>query len=392
VVAMRLMKTAIVLIGLLPGLHLVARGDERFEPAWGSIDEPPNERGLGRFLFHVGRRPADGRLPVPTGFPQIIRAAIAGEPRPVVVELNADASAIALLLPQLPAGGAPATVAVETAEKTSQFADGRIVFTARDAKVLPADPTTGTRVTAKLEEHPGNDRIGFWTNSEETVNWTWKATRWGMYDLALTYSTAGPDGTEIECDLGDTTLKARLASTGSWCRYTSLPLGRVYLPTAGEHPIRVRCTKKVGGAVMNLKAVTLSPTCEGTPPVQGEDGSVILHGQDATVLGTALRYEPAEKKQTLGFWTRPTDAARWDFTLNEPGVFDVEVLQGCGTGQGGSTMAIEIDTGGFQQFRPRVIGRVRLAAGDHVLRIAPERIAKGAACDIRQVRLVPAAP
>jgi hypothetical protein len=50
------------------------------------------------------------------------------------------------------------------------------------------------------------------------------------------------------------------------------------------------------------------------------------------------------------------------------------------------------DTGGFQQFRPRVIGRVKLAAGDHTLRIAPERIAKGAACDIRQVQLVPTAP
>jgi hypothetical protein len=35
---------------------------------------------------------------------------------------------------------------------------------------------------------------------------------------------------------------------------------------------------------------------------------------------------------------------------------------------------------------------VKLTAGDHTLRIQPERIAKAAACDIRQVRLLPASP
>ena len=50
------------------------------------------------------------------------------------------------------------------------------------------------------------------------------------------------------------------------------------------------------------------------------------------------------------------------------------------------------DTGGFQAFRPRLIGRVSLPAGEHTLRITPERIAKAAACDIRQVRLLPVSP
>jgi hypothetical protein len=141
-------------------------------------------------------------------------------------------------------------------------------------------------------------------------------------------------------------------------------------------------------------------------PTQAADGTVTLHGRDALVLGTTLRYETAEAKQTLGFWTKPADAAAWSFVVTEPGEFDVEVLQGCGKGQGGSPMSVVFnagpaestlaftveDTGGFQQFRPRVIGRVTLAAGDHRLRIQPERIAKAAACDIRQVRLLPAAP
>jgi hypothetical protein len=365
-------------------------------PAWGTIDT--SAAAIGRYRFVIDRPPADGRIAVPAGFPPIIRAtreSTAAED--VRVEYGADAAQITLLAEH--GGAAAGAVAIETADATRQFDDGRIVFSARDAQV------TGTK--AKLEEHPGNARIGFWTDASDTVSWSRKASRWGMYDVRLSYSTASPSGTEIAVDVGGTTLSGTLASTSSWYRYATLPLGKVYLPAAGEQTVTVRCTKQVGGAVMNLKAVTLTPACEGAPPVQADDGTITLHGRDATVLGTALRYEPAEKKQTLGFWTRAGDAAVWSFSVRQPGAFDVEVLQGCGTGQGGSTVQVTVDpgrvsaatvdftvedTGGFQAFRPRVIGRVRLdAQGDHELRVQPRSIAKAAACDIRQIRLIPVA-
>ena len=364
-------------------------------PAWGRIDD--SAATLGRYVFRVERWPDDRRLAVPAGLPQIVRATAAGEPRDLLVEYNADATSIAILAPST--GDPPAAVLVDTAEETRQFEDGGIVLTARDATV------EGTR--AALESHPANHRIGFWTNESDAVAWKHNFTRWGAYEVRLAYSTASADGTEIEVSVGDTKLPGRLTSTGSWYRYTTLPLGRVVIPAAGEMPVTVRCTKKVGDAVMNLKAVSLVPTCEGTPPVQGDDGSVTLHGRDATVRGTNLRWEPAEKKQTLGFWTRPTDAAEWVFTVRTPGTFEVEVLQGCGSGQGGSEVAVELDpgrptaqplaftvedTGGFQEFRPRTIGRVTIAdAGEHLLRVQPRTIAKAAVCDIRQIRLVPAA-
>jgi len=143
-------------------------------------------------------------------------------------------------------------------------------------------------------------------------------------------------------------------------------------------------------------------------PRQAADGIVTLHGRDALVIGTVLRYEPAEAKRTLGYWKQAGETAAWTFLVDRGGEFDVEVLQGCGSGQGGSEMSVVFDagsgdaearltftvedTGGFQAFRPRVIGRATLAAGEHTLRITPERIAKAAACDIREVRLLPAAP
>ncbi|MDA1041025.1 MAG: sulfatase-like hydrolase/transferase [Planctomycetota bacterium] len=137
------------------------------------------------------------------------------------------------------------------------------------------------------------------------------------------------------------------------------------------------------------------------------DGAITLHGREAKVHGTKLRYEPEPHKQTLGFWTQAGDAAEWSFHADRSGDYDIEVLQGCGAGQGGSSMQVAIDagrggapapveftveeTGHFQAFKPRGVGRVTLTAGDHTLRIQPQSIAKAACCDIRAVRLVPVA-
>lgn len=294
---------------------------------------------------------------------------------------------------------APVAVASDTADASGQFSDGRIVFAARDAQA------EGGRTKREPQANP--QRIGFGDDAVESAQWSRTGTRWGMYDVSLTYAMASPDNFEVTVRINDKVFPLTLRSTGGWDRSKKLPVGRVYLPTAGPQTVSVHCTKKVDGAVMNLESVSLEPACEGTPPVQADDGSIALHGRDATVRGTSLRYEPTEKKQTLGFWTKATDAAEWTFTVVTAGSFDVEVLQGCGTGQGGSTMAVAFDaagagslkpitfvvedTGGFQAFKPRIVGRVNLAAGRHTLRVQPQSIAKAAACDIRQIRLLPVA-
>ena len=264
------------------------------------------------------------------------------------------------------------------AEGGRQDDDGRIVFTAPDGRI-----------------------VGDETNQ---CSWDYSPTRWGMYEVSLTYAHAGPAGVEVEVAFGPTNVTGTLPATGGIDRDATASLGRLYVADTKPRTLTVRCTRQVDG--MRLKAVMVTPACEGKPPAQADDGVVTLHGRDATVQGTVLRYEPAEKKQTLGYWTRPTDAATWSFTLTQAGSFDVEMLQGCGPGQGGSEMTVAFDagqptppkpleftveaTGGFQDFRPRIIGRVGpLAAGQHTLRIVPKQIAKQAACDIRQVRLVP---
>lgn len=144
------------------------------------------------------------------------------------------------------------------------------------------------------------------------------------------------------------------------------------------------------------------PAAVPTVIPQGTNGAVLLHASTATVHGTRLRYEPETNKICLGYWTEVKDWAEWRFEIQRPGDYQIEVWQGCGRGQGGSEVAVEIadrrfdfvveETGHFQNFLPRSIGRVPLSAGLHSLAIKPRRKQAAAVMDVRQVRLIPANP
>ena len=143
------------------------------------------------------------------------------------------------------------------------------------------------------------------------------------------------------------------------------------------------------------------PKADNKPSTQDADGSVLLHSKTASVHGVKLQYEPQVNKNTLGFWVNEKDWASWEFVITKPGKFKIEVLQGCGAGQGGSDVAVHVgekkfpfvveDTGGFQMFKPRIVGEVEIAKdGKYSLEIRAIKKAKGAVMDVRQIRLIPA--
>ncbi len=142
------------------------------------------------------------------------------------------------------------------------------------------------------------------------------------------------------------------------------------------------------------------PNPDYVPNPQAKDGSVTLPGRTAQVHGVQLRYEPLPHKNTLGFWTRADDWASWDFTITRPETFAVEVLQGCGKGQGGSVVELALggqmlsftvqDTGHFQNFKARNVGTVTIdKAGRHTLTVKPGKKAAAAVMDLRSVVLKP---
>ena len=163
-------------------------------------------------------------------------------------------------------------------------------------------------------------------------------------------------------------------------------------------------TSATAGSTGNLEAVLLRPAPEGKPIVQDSD-EIVLHARDATTHSVMMRYEPATNKNCLGYWTNPNDTASWDFEVTKPGAYEIEIWQGCGKGQGGSTVGVRVlradsvlkeanftveDTGHFQNFIPRNLGLVTFSEkGKYRFLVAPEKKKAAAVMDIRQIVLKP---
>ncbi|MSR58049.1 MAG: hypothetical protein EXS05_10275 [Planctomycetaceae bacterium] len=245
-----------------------------------------------------------------------------------------------------------------------------------------------------------------WIDPQEVLTWSQTATRPGRYTAELTYALAGTPNqdNEIELSIAGQTLSGTVQPTGAHAASatcTSIALGEVAIVAPGELVVTLKCTHRNHPAsILDALAITLRPACEGRPIAQADDGSVTCHARDVTIHGVQVQYEPRPEKNTVGYWTNPRDRVAWEFTLQTPGRFEVEILQGCGKDAGGSDVELSVDdqtlrfvvedTGHFQNFVARKIGAVELdKPGRHTLRVKPLNKAGVAVMDLRQVRLVP---
>jgi arylsulfatase A-like enzyme len=143
-----------------------------------------------------------------------------------------------------------------------------------------------------------------------------------------------------------------------------------------------------------------TPNPDYKPNPQAKDGSITMHARTALVSGVMLRFEPLPHKNTLGFWVNKDDSATFDFTVETPGTFTVEVLQGCGNKSGGSEVELALgnekvtftvkETGGFQMFEAREVGTLKIErAGRHTLTVRAKSKPGIAVMDLRQIVLKP---
>ena len=77
------------------------------------------------------------------------------------------------------------------------------------------------------------------------------------------------------------------------------------------------------------------------PVVADEKGIILLRAREGIVNGANLRFEPQPHKNTIGYWSNENDWAEWQFHVDNPGDYELEILQGCGKGHGGSTVTVE---------------------------------------------------
>ncbi|MCS6864478.1 MAG: sulfatase-like hydrolase/transferase [Gemmataceae bacterium] len=168
-----------------------------------------------------------------------------------------------------------------------------------------------------------------------------------------------------------------------------------------EKPAIVReLSDKLAAWLKAVEAPMPTPNPHYRPNPPNQDGIITLPASTALIAGVQLRYEPLPHKATLGFWTNPDDIAIFDFTVEKPGRYTVEVLQGCGKGSGGAQVELVVgaekltftvkDTGGFQNFEAIEVGTLTIAkAGRHTLKVIPKSKPGRAVMDLRQIVLKP---
>lgn len=228
----------------------------------------------------------------------------------------------------------------------------------------------------------------------EQYNFPFKATRWGRYNVRITYtlkrSTLG-----VQFKMGEDRFKKQLISGTRKYAY----LGEVYVPNGGDQFMAFYTPNGVGWGTFVLHDIALVPTSEGEEVKPADDGSLHLHAKDATTWSQNMRFEPKEEKNCLGFWTDLEDFAEWEFKVDKPGKYKVTVHQGCGGG-GGSEVAVLLadqqlkftvqDTGGFQKWAPVSVGEVEIKeGGTYRLAVKPQSKNGSAIMDVQKIVLVP---
>lgn len=166
-----------------------------------------------------------------------------------------------------------------------------------------------------------------------------------------------------------------------------------------ESKIAAAMSRKLEAWRRGNGAQMMMPNPDYKPNQQKPNGNIPLLGRFADIHGVMLRFEPMPHKNTLGYWVNETDWASWEFHVSKPGAFDVLVTQGCGKGQGGSEVEFAVgdqklnmtvkDTGHFQNFIQRNIGRMKLKTGKHTFTVKPLKKAKNAVMDLPRVLLQP---
>jgi len=130
-----------------------------------------------------------------------------------------------------------------------------IVLHARDAK------THGRRI--KYESGGKKDNIGVWTDAAAWVRWDLDFAAPGTYDVEIEFGCERRSaGSTYRVVVGDQEVTGEVTATGSWDKYERRSLGEIRIEQAGKASLEVRAIMMKGGAVMNLRSITLRPVGE----------------------------------------------------------------------------------------------------------------------------------
>jgi len=102
----------------------------------------------------------------------------------------------------------------------------------------------------------GNDCIGFWTDTEEWVDWQFTVTQPGPFKVFA--EVAGERRSHFQLAVGDHTLNCVVDATDGFCQNVRIELGIIELASSGETTLSIKPDKQLWRAI-NLKSIQLTP-------------------------------------------------------------------------------------------------------------------------------------
>ena len=217
--------------------------------AWGRCTKKVTEKG-GTLYLHVFNWPADGQLLVPGLKCDLGKVRLLGGAKlkavsteeGVVISVPAVApNALASVIELTFRGGLEITKTVP-----GPAANGVLTLTPDFA-----DLKGGVQV----ERKGGKPNFGFWLSADDTVSWTFKLPRAGVYELATEVAGTAPAAFTISC--GDARVEVSADARDGYESFKPLSPGRITLP-AGEQTLTVTPDKGKWNAI-NLRALVLTP-------------------------------------------------------------------------------------------------------------------------------------
>ncbi|MGH2272226.1 alpha-L-fucosidase [Anaerohalosphaeraceae bacterium U12dextr] len=223
---------------------------------WGRCTKKVTARGTTLYL-HVFTWPQDGKLLLPGLKSEVKKAYLLANS--AALKTQATEEGVVLTLPAQ-ALDPIATVVVVTlsgelkVEKAllSQAADGTIVLPAIQANIHNFNGSN-----AQVEEKGGIPNIGFWTASGVTVDWNFKITKPGRFDLVASTACAN-EKSQFQIRVDNQTLNATVMSTGGYESFVDQNLGQIELKTPGEYLLQIKPDNNAW-APINIRSLTLKP-------------------------------------------------------------------------------------------------------------------------------------
>lgn len=217
---------------------------------WGRCTKRISGNSTTLYL-HVFNWPAEGKLVAPGLKNKVKSARLLASGKRLAVENREEGAVISLpaAAPDpisstivLKFSGAPE---VETAP-ILQHADHSVTLAASDARLHGS--------TLQYESGGGHDNIGYWTNPEEWVDWEFKVTQPGKFEVLAEIAALGAG--KFDLAMGRQTLHGAAPVTADYTTFQTVSLGTVEISAPGSVTLAVH-PEKQSWAPINLKSVTL---------------------------------------------------------------------------------------------------------------------------------------